>query len=160
MNRMKFFYRAMKRGANLAALLLLMAGGAWASDFSEKVERIFSPAVIESVSESGSSGEITFKVPERMPDYFDTGDKVNKVFAIESARIFRDVAGLEQLTLKVPKEGEMYILAISRTNIENYYGVNFSDMRTNLNLWRSNFTNVYDNKKSRAAFFDKFVTKD
>lgn len=139
---------------------MLMMGSAWASDFSEKVERIFSPAVIESVSDSGSSGEVTFKVPERMPDYFDTGDKINKVFAIESARIFRDVESLEHLTLKVPKEGEMYILAISRTNIENYYGVNFSGMRADLNLWRSNFVNIYDNKKSRAEFSEKFVTKN
>lgn len=160
MNRMEFFYRAMKRGANLAALLLLMTGSAWAGDFSDKVERMFSPAVLQSIKDSGSSGEVTFKAPERIPDYFDTGDKANKIFAIESARIFRDVEGLERLKLKAPKDGEMYILDISRTEIERHYGVKLADMRTDPNLWRSNFIPNHDNNKSRAVFFEKFVTKD
>ena len=111
-------------GKVMALIVLIMAaGGAWASEFLDKTERIFSPSVIESVSELGGIGKISFKIPERMPDYFESGDKANKVFAIESVRLFRDVPSLKRLTLKIPKTEGTQVLDISRADIEKYYGV-------------------------------------
>lgn len=156
---MAMFGRAKKLAA-LALLSLLTLGNAWGGEFQDKVERIFPAAVVKSMKESGSSGEVIFRTPDRAPEYFETGDKVNKVFAIDSARVFRDVPGLERLTLRVPADGKRYTLSISRDDIEQYYGVDFAKMNGNLDAWRAEFAQNYDNKQSRAAFVEKFVTTE
>ena len=122
------------------------------------MERIFSPSVIESINESGTSGEVAFKAPERMPDYFESGDKANKVLAIESVRVFRDVPGLERLKLKVPQGATERVLDVSRADVESYYKVSFSEMNSDPNVWRTKFIQNYDNKESRADFVDRFAT--
>ncbi|MFV2945270.1 hypothetical protein [Pseudomonas japonica] len=146
-------------GKVIASIVLVMAAaGAWASEFQDKAERIFSPSVIESVSESGANGKISFKIPERMPDYFESGDKTNKVFAIESARLFRDVPSLKRLTLKIPSAEGAQVLDISRTDIEKYYGVDLAAMNGNPGAWRDGFIQQHDTKSSRAEFVKRFVS--
>lgn len=145
-------------GKVMALIVLIMAaGGAWASDFQDKAERIFSTSIIESVSESGSNGKISLKIPERMPDYFESGDKANKVFAIESARLFRDVPGLNRLTLQIPKAEGAQVLDISRADIEKYYGVDLAAMNGDPAAWRETFIQQHDTKGSRADFVKRFV---
>ncbi|WP_110972853.1 hypothetical protein [Pseudomonas huaxiensis] len=136
---------------------LLLANSAWATEFSDKAERIFSPSVIESLHESGASGEIAFKIPERMPDYFESGDKANKVFAIESARLFRDVPSLSRLTLRIPNDGTVRVLDISRSDIEKHYGVDLAAMNGDPAAWRETFIQQHDTKGSRADFVKRFV---
>lgn len=155
---MKTFGKAVTRGTALAVVMALAVGTAWASEFSEKVERIFSPSVIKSINESGTNGEVAFKVPERMPDYFESGDKANKVLAIESVRVFRDVPGLERLKLKVPQGATERVLDVSRADVESYYKVSFSEMNSDPNAWRTKFIQNYDNKESRADFVERFAT--
>lgn len=156
---MAMFPRATKLAA-LVLLPLLAIGSAWGGEFKDKAERIFAGAVVESIKESGASGEVIFRVPERGPDYFESGDKVNKVFAIESARMFRDVKGLERLTFRVPADGQKYAMNISRADIEKHYGVDFAAMNGDLDAWRTTFIQKYDNKQSRAEFVEKFVTTE
>lgn len=145
-------------GKVIASVVLVMAAaGAWASEFQDKAERIFSPSVIESVSESGASGKISFKIPERMPEYFESGDKTNKVFAIESVRLFRDVPSLKRLRLEIPNAGGVQILDISRADIEKYYGVDLVGMNGNPSAWREGFIQQHDSKDSRSAFVKHFV---
>lgn len=155
---MKAFGKAVTRGTALAVMMVLTVGSAWASEFSDKVERIFSPSVIDSINESGTSGEVAFKVPERMPDYFESGDKANKVLAIESVRVFRDVPGLERLKLKVPKGATVQVLDVSREDVESYYKVSLSEIKSDPNAWRTKFIQNYDNKESRADFVERFAT--
>lgn len=140
-----------------SAVLIMAAGGAWASEFQDKAERIFSPSIIESVSESGANGKISFKIPERMPDYFVSADKTNKVFAIESARLFRDVPSLKRLTLKIPNDGIVQVLDISRADIQKYYGLDFAAMNGDLNTWHEEFIQRFDTKELRADFVRNFV---
>lgn len=147
-------------GKVMALIVLVMAaGGAWASEFRDKAERIFSPSVIESLSESGEIGKISFKIPERMPDYFESGDKTNKVFAIESARLFRDVPNLKRLTLEIPNAEGVQVLNVSRADIEKYYGVDLAAMNGNPAAWREGFIQQHDTKGSRADFVKRFVNQ-
>lgn len=156
---MKTFGRTVKLGAGLVAVMALAAGSTWAGEFSDKVERIFSPSVIGSVKELGSVGEVEFKVPERMPEYFEAGDKANKILAIDSARLFRELPGLERLALTIPKGEKQQRIDLSRADIEKYYKVSFTAMNKDQNLWRNEFIQTYDNKASRAQFVDHFVTE-
>ena len=155
MNR---FGRAVLRGAG-ALLITLSVGTAWASEFSDKVERVFSPSVFKSAQESGSTGTVDFKIPDRHPEYFETGDKANKVFAIDSVRIFRDLPKLDRLIFKVPREGSTQTLDVTRSQIEQHYEVSLSDLAANPSNWREGFIQQFDNKKSRAEFAERFVTQ-
>lgn len=141
------------------ALVALSIGSAWAGELSDKAERLFSSSVIESVDESGATGKIALKIPARSPGYFESGDKANKVFAIESVRIFREVPSLDRLSVSMPREGGSQTLNVSRGQIERYYGISLSDLR-DPSAWRQRFIQVYDNPKSRAEFVGKFVSEE
>jgi len=136
----------------------LTAGTVWGQgDFETQAKRIFSSSILESIKINNGNGEILFKDPPDMPSYFRTGDKINKVFAIESARLFRDVLGLESLKMTIPLKEETHVMSISRKDIDKFYGLNFSEMKGNLDAWRNKFIRKYDNKKARFYFAVKFA---
>jgi len=150
------FGRAVVRGAG-ALLVALSIGNAFGSEFSDKVERVLSSSVIESLSESGAAGKVVLKVPTRMPDYYESGDKANKVFAIESVRVFRDVPKLERLVVTIPREDKVQTLDVTRAQVEQYYGISLTELAANPSSWRESFIQSHDNKQSRADFVKKFV---
>lgn len=139
-----------------ALLVALSLGNACASEFSDKAERAFSS--IDSVSETGSTGKVSLKVPERTPTYYESGDKANKVFAIDSVRVFRDVPKLERLVVTIPREDKVQTLDVTRTQVEQYYGISLSDL-ANPSNWRESFIQPHDTEQSRADFVKKFVTE-
>ncbi|MEK2611110.1 hypothetical protein WLF18_18550 [Pseudomonas shirazensis] len=153
MNR---FGRAVLRGAG-ALLITLSVGTAWGSEFSDKAERVFTS--IDSVSETGATGKVLLKVPERGPTYYETGDKAHKIFAIDSVRVFRDVPKLERLMVTIPREGKTQTLDVTRAQVEQYYKISLSDLAPHTSKWREEFIQRYDNKQSRADFVKKFVTE-
>lgn len=155
---MNGFGRAVLCGAG-ALLVALSVGNACASEFTDRVERVFSPTIIESAEESGSTGKVVLKVPDRHPEYFETGDKANKIFAIETVRIFRDVPNLQRLIVTVPREQGSQSIDVTRSQVEQYYAIKLADMEGNLDVWRKSFSGRYDNKKSRASFVEEFVTE-
>lgn len=155
---MKGFGRAVVRGVGVL-LVALSIGNACASEFSDKVERVFSPSVFESAHDSGSTGTVDFKVPDRHPDYFETGDKANKVFAIDSVRIFRDLPKLDRLIFTVPRESNVQTMDVTRSQIEQYYKISLSDLAPHTSKWREEFIQRYDNKRARAEFVERFVTE-
>jgi hypothetical protein len=101
--------------------------------------------------------QIAFKIPAGEPDYFTSGDKANKVFAIESARLFRDLPSLQRLIFAIPNNGVLWVLDISRSDIESYYELRFSAMSGDPSVWRSQFLRNYDTEQSRADFVKFFV---
>lgn len=150
-----------KSFAAIIVSVFLIFSNAWASsEFNEKVERIFSSSIIQSIKDNDGTGEIIFKTPENMPSYFVTGDRVNKVFAIESARLFRDLPSLERLRFQVPSDGKIYSMLITRQEIEKFYDIDFKSMSGSLDIWREDFIKRYDNKESRAGFAERFVTQE
>ncbi|MEB3437892.1 hypothetical protein U8291_12745 [Pseudomonas sp. A2] len=155
---MNFFKRALAQGA-AAAVIVLTVGNAWAGEFSDKVERIFSSSVVESAEGTESAGKIVFKVPDRQPDYFETGDKANKVFAIESVRLFRDMPGLDHLTMTIPRSHTAQTLDVSRSQIEKHYEVSLSELKADPSAWREIFIQANDNRESRGEFVQEFVTQ-
>lgn len=99
------------------------------------------------------------KIPDRSPDYYESGDKANKVLAIESVRIFREVPDLDRLTVTVPRDGKAQTLDVTRAQIEQYYKINLSELAGNPSAWREDFIQQYDNENSRAEFVKTFATE-
>lgn len=152
---MNSFGRAVVRGAG-ALLVALSIGNVCASEFSDKAERVFPSA--SSISESGTTGTVVLQVPERFPTYYETGDKANKVLAIDSVRIFRDVPVLKRLIVTVPREGKRsQTLDVTRADVEQYYKIDLADLERHSSKWRERFIQQYDNKQARAEFVERFV---
>ncbi|MBH3411457.1 hypothetical protein [Pseudomonas putida] len=155
---MNGFGRALVRGAG-ALLVALSIGNAYAGEFSDKVERVLSSSTIDSVSESGKAGNVVLKVPARSPDYYESGDKANKILAVESVRIFREVPDLERLKITIPRDGKAQTLDVTRAQVEKFYEISLSELAANPSSWRESFIQPHDNKQSRADFVQKFVTE-
>lgn len=155
---MNGFGRAVVRGVG-ALLVALSIGNACASEFSDKVERVLSSSTIDSVSESGKAGTVVLKIPARAPDYYESGDKANKILAVESVRILREVPDLDRLKVTVPRDGKSQTLDVTRAQVEAFYKISLSDLAANPSSWRESFIQPYDNKQSRADFVKKFVTE-
>lgn len=153
---MNGFGRAVVRGAG-ALLVALSIGNACANEFNDKVERVLSSSAIDSVSESGKVGSVLMKIPARSPDYYESGDKANKILAVESVRIFREVPDLERLKITLPRDGKMQTLDVTRAQVEKYYEIDLSDLAADPSRWRESFIQPYDNKTSRAGFVEQFA---
>lgn len=89
------------------------------------------------------------------PQYFATGDKLRKMFAIETARFFWKVPLMESFAMQIVSKGMDFRLSITRAEIEKYYKIRFSTMTEE--QWRENYIKKYDSKKSRMAFCTKYV---
>lgn len=121
--------------------------------FEDAVARYFSPVVTESSSFENGSGKINFK---QNADYFETGDKINKIMAIESARLFRSVGDLNRLAISIPAADGTHSLDITRQQLEDHYGGPVSRFAS-MDAWRDQFIQANDTKEARAAFVQKFV---
>lgn len=133
------------------------AGGYSQADFEREVKKVFAATIIERVQYNASNKKIGYILFKPRPEYFGTGDKVNKIMAIESARLFRNIVEMQGLGLIIPLSGKEYRLAIPRSRIEQWYRLDFAAMHGDPDAWRSNFIQKYDSKKQRAKFAAKFV---
>ncbi|MBZ9576744.1 hypothetical protein [Modicisalibacter sp. MOD 31.J] len=127
-----------------------------AESFKSAAESVFSPSILESVEYDTGQGSITFQAPKVLPDYFESGDKVNKIIAIDSARLFRHLPSLESLSLRIPVGGDDVQATLPRQAVEEFYGVRFSELHNDMNAWREDFSSKYDNKASRKKFVEEF----
>ncbi|WP_153013751.1 hypothetical protein [Deinococcus grandis] len=121
--------------------------------FIDTARQYFNRGIIYSISapEQGK-GIIDFR---NNPEYLGTGDKVNKVMAIESARLFREIKELNDLSLTIPSAGKTYRLQVTRKQMDSHYGTKLADL--SMETWRNFFLERYDTKQARAEFVAKHV---
>lgn len=118
--------------------------------FLKVANSYFSPAYTEDITANNvGAAEVYFKLD---PEYFETGDKINKIAAIESARLFRESEGLNKLQMFFQTSDGGYEVVVTRDQIEDYYGQPFE---AGMN-WEG-FISQFDNEDSRADFAEEFV---
>jgi hypothetical protein len=133
-------------------------------DFESVTYRSFSPSIVEEIIVKGNKGIIIFKKNSEIKaktgiDYF-SADKVASVYAIESARLFRDLPEMTALRMAISaplSDGAFTIMDISRKEIESFYGITLSKLKGDLSAWRKKFIQVYDNKQSKLKFLSEYV---
>ncbi|MCP4339838.1 MAG: hypothetical protein GY799_13345 [Desulfobulbaceae bacterium] len=123
-------------------------------NFVNTLSKFFPKSVLKSSAFDKGTGIIIFR---QNTEYFGTGDKINKIHAIESARLFRDVSELKALRMTIPLSDKTYVLNINRQTIQRYYNINFGSLKGDLEAWRTKFIQQYDSKRLRARFAAKFV---
>lgn len=138
----------------ILTIFFTLTSSAKADNFSDAVYRNFSEQLIQSVDYSNNTGSIVFNQKD---EYFTTGDKINKIFAIESVRLFRDVPELVILKITIPTHDKKYNLSVSDELLNSFYNININDLRQNPQNWKSYFLDNNDTKDKRRAFSLKFV---
>lgn len=94
---------------------------------------------------------------ENGKDYFRTGDRTNKIIAIEAPRWLRDMPQLQHLRLRVPDgKGGVREVQLDRARVEEYLGDPLEVYRNDLAKWREEFLPKHDNKESRIKFVETF----
>ena len=92
--------------------------------------------------------------------YYNTGDKRNKLLAIESIRWMVKMPGIDKVDLTIDADGRVSHVVIPRDEIETYLGTNlssYSDGEGSINdKWRIEFGRTHDSKKGRLAIVQKF----
>lgn len=121
------------------------------AEFDAEMKKVFSSSILQNAQMQGSVAVASVTNPPSDPTYLSTGDKTNKLFAIETVRIFKDLPGLNTMTLTVRDGDATKMLMAWRDSIDAYYGIKSASMD-----W-SAFTADHDNEQSRQAFVDRFV---
>lgn len=96
---------------------------------------------------------------ETYKEYWSTGDKIDKLFVIETTRLFKKNPVLENLEVILPFEGKTYEASINKKELEKVLKVKMDTLNESTN-WKE-FTDKYayglDNVE-RQKVFKHFVT--
>lgn len=143
-------------------ILFFLRGSALSLDFENAVYLSFSPDLIQKTKYQNNAGSVVFSVNDK---YFGTGDKINTICAIESARLFMYVSNLHMLKLSIPLKKDthqyekgIYVLQISRPEIQAAYRMKFDGALIG-NKWRERFIQKYDHQDIRKIFADRYVKR-
>ncbi|WP_242298178.1 hypothetical protein [Bacillus cereus group sp. BfR-BA-01382] len=108
------------------------------------------------VSENSSMKDLK---EETYKEYWSTGDKIDKLFVIETTRLFKKNPALENLEVILPFEGKTYEASINKKELEKVLKVKMDTLNESTN-WKE-FTDKYayglDNVE-RQKVFKHFVT--
>jgi hypothetical protein len=127
------------------------------SRFEKTVRKNFSSGIIREVKTKGGLGAIIFKEPAGDASYFSTGDRVNRIFAIESMRLFRDVPDLDALQMVIEYRKMEQQLEVTRAEAEEFYKMKFTGMSDD--DWKKRFVEKYDTEGNRQFFVKTFTGK-
>ncbi|MFJ8528672.1 hypothetical protein [Bacillus sp. NPDC094106] len=96
---------------------------------------------------------------ETYKEYWKTGDRIDKLFVIETTRLFKKNPVLQNLEVILPFEGKTYEASINKNELEKFLKVKMDTLNEKTN-WKE-FTDKYayglDNVE-RQKIFKHFVT--
>jgi hypothetical protein len=93
-------------------------------------------------------------------EYFDTGNKIEKLVILESARLLRDFKQIETVSLIIRFGGKTYDANVNRNKLNDLIGFNIDSLSPNDSSWTTNFSDVYGygiNNEKRRILFNQFV---
>ncbi|WP_226035418.1 helix-turn-helix domain-containing protein [Aquibacillus saliphilus] len=92
-------------------------------------------------------------------NYFETGDKVNKILVEESVRLLRQFHFLESININIPYLDNEHIIKINRKELNDYLGYKVEDLEVQDRTWHTKFLEKHAYPKAqRDKFLSKFVT--
>lgn len=94
---------------------------------------------------------------EKHVDYFETGDKINKILMEDAFRICYHNDFVENIYIIVKNNTTTHSINITKTELEHYIGFKFFGIK-NDDDWRIKISNVFFNKNYRKSFIDKYIT--
>lgn len=127
----------------------------------------YSSSILEEYSIVDGKLTIVLKEPNTHSDYFESGDKLNKLFAIETMRLFYKIPDITAIEMTTNIAMGNYHLNVSKDQIQEFYGIRIDSLREFQDTgqlmigdrWRNDFLSRFDSKNKRAEFAQRFVKK-
>lgn len=119
--------------------------------FHQAVDKHFPSRIVDKAFVNQNMGAVQF---EQADSYFESEDKLSRIFSIEMVNIFREVDGLEKINVKIPFEGRMYVLNVNREIIESHFG----ELSAVSDSEWSRRIKEFDNVMARKIFFNRYVS--
>lgn len=88
--------------------------------------------------------------------YFWTGDKINKILAIEPARILNKFPECDEVEINLPFNDKMNRVRIKRDLLNKYLGYKIEDLRLENRTWHDYFLNDTSTKINRLSLVKEF----
>ena len=121
--------------------------------FEKTVGKVFAGNIVKEVRTKGSLGAIVFTEPGGDKTYYATDDRINRIFAIESMKLFRDIPDLGALQMIIQYNRIEQQVEVTRAEAEKFYKVTFAGMSEA--DWQQ-FVEKQDNPDSRKSFTKAF----
>ncbi|MBY0597352.1 hypothetical protein [Bacillus bingmayongensis] len=114
---------------------------------------------VSSFEEYVALNEKTGNDAKTYEDYFETGDKINKILTQESARLLRQFSFLDNVSISIPYKGLVYEIELNRDKLNAYLGYKIEDLSVQDRTWHLEFLqrHAYP-KEGRARLVNEFVT--
>jgi len=125
-------------------------------DFKSQALSLFSVTVLQSLSVNEKTGVAMLRFKDT-PAYLGVADKANRIFAIDSLKLFINLPDMTELSLIVPLEGKIHTLKITPAELESYYKVSIALLTDKIGLWKDAILDKYDNPIEREKFAKQYV---
>ncbi|MCR8928843.1 helix-turn-helix domain-containing protein [Priestia megaterium] len=89
-------------------------------------------------------------------EYFWTGDKINKILAIEPARILNKFPETDEVEIVLPFNGKVNKVSVKRESLNQYLGYKIEDLSFKDQTWHENFLKDTSSKVQRAKLIKEF----
>lgn len=119
--------------------------------FAQSVDRHFPSGIIEKAFVDQDMGVVKFETAD---SYFESKDKISRIFSVDMVNIFRDVDELQKINVKIPFKGKAYVLNVNREVVESHFG----EIRTSSDSEWSRRIKEFDNIMARKIFFNRYVS--
>lgn len=129
-------------------------------DFSEDVKtHLDGTKYLKSSSINGNSVKIEYaynNLDSAAKEYFETGDKINKILMEAPIRIVRHYPDIKNVSIIIQSSNKKYSIDITREQIESFTGVKMDTIKTD-DDWREKISNKFFVKNIRSEFIKKYV---
>jgi hypothetical protein len=128
-------------------------------DITEDIKMKINGTYLKSAVVEENKITVTYKYSknvEKDVQYFETGDKINKVLMEDPFRIIRNYSNVNQIHIDVVNESETYYVDITKEQLENFLGFKMSTIKDN-DEWVSKVSNPIFTKEKRQAYVNQYV---
>ncbi|TKA07949.1 hypothetical protein FA950_06560 [Bacillus thuringiensis] len=113
---------------------------------------------VNSFEEYAALNEKTGNDAKSYEEYFETGDKINKILTQESARLLRQFSFLDNVSISIPYKGLVHEIELNRDKFNAYLGYKIEALNVQDRTWHQEFLerHAYP-KEGRAKLVNEFV---
>lgn len=134
---------------------------------STAVTTSFSNSILQDYSLDGSKLTIELREPQGIGDYYESGDKLNKLLAIEPIRMFYKIPNITEVEIIANLNMGSFHLVVTKSQAESFYSIDIDGMREYFDTgqlmpgdkWRTQFIQRFDEPSTRARFVQRFLVQ-
>jgi uncharacterized protein YcfL len=128
-------------------------------DITEDIKSKINGSYLKSAMVEGNKITIRYeysKNKQQDVEYFETGDKINKVLMEDPFRVIRNYSNINQIHEEIANESQTYYEDITKEQLENFLGFKMNTIKNN-DEWVSKVSNPIFTKQNRQSFINQYI---